>query len=66
MTPGKYEFYRSGWFFRGWRWRYVAANGNVIAISSESYKNYLDCRTAWANMRADVDAVVVINGRNSN
>lgn len=26
-----------------WRWRVVAGNGRILAVSSESYKNQLDC-----------------------
>jgi hypothetical protein len=26
-----------------WRWRFVAANGKTIAVSSESYHNLTDC-----------------------
>jgi len=26
-----------------WRWRYVAANGKIIAVSSESYYHKSDC-----------------------
>lgn len=26
-----------------WRWRVVAGNGRILAVSSESYKNKLDC-----------------------
>jgi uncharacterized protein YegP (UPF0339 family) len=34
-----------------WRWRYVAANGRIIAVSSESYWNLSDCRSAVEIMR---------------
>jgi uncharacterized protein YegP (UPF0339 family) len=27
-----------------WRWRFVAANNRVIAVSSEAYHNETDCR----------------------
>jgi uncharacterized protein YegP (UPF0339 family) len=26
-----------------WRWRAVASNGRILAVSSESYKNRPDC-----------------------
>lgn len=29
-----------------WRWRLVAQNGKIIAVSSESYWNKADCRNA--------------------
>ena len=25
-----------------WRWRYVAANGNILAVSSEGYRRRID------------------------
>lgn len=37
----KYVIYRdTRW---QWRWRYVAANGLIIGVSSESYVNKQDC-----------------------
>jgi uncharacterized protein YegP (UPF0339 family) len=38
----QYEVYRSGLIRKEWRWRFVS-NGRTIAVSSEGYKNYLDC-----------------------
>jgi uncharacterized protein YegP (UPF0339 family) len=38
----QYEVYRSGWIRKEWRWRFIS-NGRTIAVSSEGYKNYLDC-----------------------
>lgn len=29
---------------QGWRWTATAANGEVLAVSSESYTNRADCR----------------------
>jgi len=29
---------------RQWRWRWVAANGNILGVSSEGYNNYLECK----------------------
>jgi uncharacterized protein YegP (UPF0339 family) len=26
-----------------WRWRFIASNGRVIAVSSEGYNNYIEC-----------------------
>ena len=26
-----------------WRWRFIAKNGRIIAVSSEGYKNMSDC-----------------------
>ena len=35
------EIYRSG-LARRWRWRYVAANGNIMADSGQGYTNKMD------------------------
>lgn len=34
-----------------WRSRIKSANGNIIADSGEGYKNVLDCRRAFENLR---------------
>lgn len=39
---GRYEM-RQHWLSRQWRWRFVASNGRVIAISSEGYWNRIEC-----------------------
>lgn len=37
----KFQVYRDK---RGeWRWRFLAKNGKIIAVSSESYKAKYDC-----------------------
>ena len=38
---GKYEVHKDA--SKQWRWRYVAANGKIIAVSSESYVGKGDC-----------------------
>lgn len=38
----KIEVYKSG---GQWYWRVRAANGNVLADSSEGYKNLSDCKS---------------------
>ena len=38
----KVTFYKSFWKME-WRWKIVAKNGNIIASSSEGYKNKQDC-----------------------
>jgi uncharacterized protein len=38
----KFEVYRAGWFRKEWRWRFIS-NGRTIAVSSEGYRNYVDC-----------------------
>lgn len=30
-----------------WRWRIVASNGQIVADSSEGYRNLLDCRDGY-------------------
>jgi len=43
--------YKTGWtiyksrslYNPGWRWRFVARNGNIIAASSESYTRRANC-----------------------
>lgn len=34
-----------------WRTRIKSINGNIICDSGESYKNLLDCRRAFENLR---------------
>lgn len=43
------EFYKDA--RNQWRWRVKALNGKILAISSESYKNKKDCRTALSSTR---------------
>lgn len=38
----KLTFYKTYWK-KEWRWRIKALNGNIIASSSEGYKNKQDC-----------------------
>ena len=33
-----------------WRWRYVAANGNILAVSSEGYRRRIDAVKAAARV----------------
>ena len=37
-----FEIYRDK--RREWRWRVRAVNGRILAVSSEGYKNMLDCK----------------------
>lgn len=39
-TKFTYELYKDD--ADEWRWRLVSDNGNIVAASSESYKNYSD------------------------
>lgn len=40
----KFELYKDN--KNEWRWRLVSSNGNIIAISSEGYKNKTDARNS--------------------
>ena len=42
-----------------WRWKYVASNGETIAVSSEGYKNKTDCRHSINLVKQSKDAAVV-------
>lgn len=37
----RYELYRDR--ARKWRWRLIADNGRILAVSSESYTRKIDC-----------------------
>jgi hypothetical protein len=41
-----------------WRWRFVAANGKIIGVSSESYFNKQDCLHAITLMKLSGSAPV--------
>ena len=41
MYLSRYQIYQD--VSRQWRWRFVAANGRIIATSGESYWNKADC-----------------------
>lgn len=41
----KHEFYKD--HAGEWRWRITAANGNILAVSSEGYHNSEDCWAAF-------------------
>lgn len=43
-----------------WRWRFVASNGRIIAVSSESYYNKSDCLNGIALMKASATAPVYV------
>jgi len=36
----RFEIYKDR--IREWRWRLISPNGNILAVSSESYKNRKD------------------------
>lgn len=39
---GKFQFHKDAQ--KQWRWRVVAGNGNILAVSSESYKRLGDAK----------------------
>jgi len=41
-----------------WRWRFIAANNRIIAVSSESYWNQQDCLASIALVKASAPAPV--------
>lgn len=41
-----------------WRWRFVAANNRIIAVSSESYHNESDCLWSINLIKGSSDAPV--------
>ncbi|WP_323151028.1 YegP family protein [Pseudomonas glycinae] len=43
-----------------WRWRFTAKNGKTIAVSSEGYKNLVDCEHAVSLMKSEAPAAPVI------
>lgn len=45
----KVEYYKD--WENEWRWRVIADNGNIIADSSEGYKNKGDCMDAYISMQ---------------
>lgn len=45
------------------RWRYVARNGNIIAVSSEGYTNYLGCRAGLMLMQSTTFDTPIIDLR---
>jgi uncharacterized protein len=40
-----------------WRWRIVHDNGNIMADSSEGYKNKTDCISAFVSV-----SIAIVNG----
>lgn len=53
----RYQLYRSGYFFREWRWRLVAGNNRIIA-SGEGFKNRQDCLDSIDLVKSAHDAPV--------
>lgn len=57
----RYEIYRDNQ--NKWRWRFVADNNKIIAVSSESYYNYDDCMTGMMLMTASSSAPIINGSR---
>ena len=44
-----------------WRWRFISANGRIVATSGEGYKNREDCITGLSLVRRfSTDAAYVV------
>ncbi|MDQ2103681.1 YegP family protein [Azospirillum isscasi] len=54
----KYKVYRD--HRNEWRWTFYAANGEVIAVSSEGYKAERDCLHGITLMKTSADATVLV------
>jgi uncharacterized protein YegP (UPF0339 family) len=59
----RFEIYRSGFFRKEWRWRFIATNGRTIAVSSEGYADIRDCRSGVRLMQGSGAAPVVEIGK---
>ena len=53
----KYEIYRDT--VSEWRWRFIAANGEIIAVSSEGYVNKSDCSYSISLVKTSITVPVV-------
>lgn len=52
--PRTVQLYRSGVTRRGFRWRLVAANGNILADSGEAYSRRIDALAGVASVTGTV------------
>ncbi len=41
-----------------WRWRFIATNGNAIAVSSEGYHNKSDCEHSISLVKQSLNVPV--------
>jgi len=57
MGEYKFELYRDT--TDEYRWRFLAPNGNITAMSSESYKNKADCEAAIRALRLEAKAAAI-------
>ena len=53
----KYVMYKDG--RNEWRWRLLAANHRIIAVSGEGYHNKIDCQAAIRRVQSSGSAPVV-------
>ena len=58
----KFEIYRSGDSLLSlqWRWRLVAANGEVVADSAEGYVSKFDCEYAIGLVRSTSQSTPIV------
>ena len=49
------ELYRSGLRRKKWRWRYVAANGNILADSGQGYSRRIDALAGAARVTGQTE-----------
>ena len=59
----KFEIYRSGESLLSlqWRWRLVAANGEVVADSAEGYVSKFDCEYAIGLVRSTSQSTPIVD-----
>ena len=59
----KFEIYRSGDSLLSlqWRWRLVAANGEVVADSAEGYVRKFDCEYAIGLVRSTSQSTPIVD-----
>ena len=59
----KFEIYRSGDSLLSlqWRWRLVAANGEVVADSAEGYVSKFDCEYAIGLVRSTSQSTPIVD-----
>lgn len=55
------EFYLDAQGQYRWRWRRIARNGNILAVSSESYHNEDDAQAAMYSACASLDGVHIVS-----
>ncbi|MBD9675588.1 DUF1508 domain-containing protein [Pseudomonas sp. PDM18] len=56
MTVAHFHVYKD--IRHEWRWRFVAKNSKIIAMSSESYHNLTDCEHSIALLQHGAEAPI--------